>query len=321
MSKNNTATPSVDVARLLQAHNPKQDVTKATAADVQAAFDALVERNEAFSPVGEGRNVFICLPQYKATNPTTLFSLLALWNRSQMRCKMHFGDAFISHTRNKLASAFLDSGCEWSLWVDDDMVFPVGDAAWYNGITDMHLPASLAGEHTLNRLLKHGKTLVAGLYFGRSPRGKPMFYEGVNDPNIATRLRNPENLGQLLATPWVGTGVCLIHRKVFEDIKAKFPHLAPKPGSNDDFAFFTPSSDRVAFALAKADATKDAAEREAALAEAIKASKAYRYGVGEDVTFCTRAGFAGHQPYVDTGLVCGHVGAATYGPTNTQPHN
>lgn len=312
-------TPIFDVAKICRQHDPKFDPAKATLEDIQAAFDDVVSHTEGYKPPGAGRDVFIALPQYKNTNPLTLFSLLALFDRSKMRLKMNFGDALIAHTRNKLAKAFLDSGCEWSLWVDDDMVLPIGDAAWFNSVTDLGLPSQLAEQHTLNRLLSHGKTIVGGLYFGRSSRGKPMFYEGANDANIAMRLRSVENLGRLVPSKWVGTGCVLIHRKVFLDIVEKFPHLAPRKGSPDDFAFFTPHPDRVFFILAQAAEEKDPAAKAKLVADAAKAASEYRPGIGEDVTFCGRALYCGHQPHVDTGLVCGHVGNHAYGPTNTNP--
>jgi hypothetical protein len=37
-------------------------------------------------------------------------------------------------------------------------------------------------------------------------------------------------------------------------------------------------------------------------------------GSGEDVSFCLRAAAAGHQPHVDMGLVCGHIGYQCFGP-------
>jgi hypothetical protein len=293
------------------------DPAKPTLADAQRALDATLDANDTFGPVGKGRDVYLCLPQYKASNPATLFSLLALWDKAVMRAKMHFGDAMVSHTRNKLASAFLASESDWALFVDDDMVLPIGDAAWFKGVTNLDLPDEVAGRHTLKRLLSHGKTLVGGMYFGRSPRGKPMFFEGATKPDFATSLRDRRRAGELLPTRWVGTGCLLVHRKVFLDIRAKFTHLEPKTGSGDDFPYFTPHPDRLEFALAELAAAKSPAATKTALAKATEASATYRHGIGEDVTFCARAAYVGHQPFVDTGLVCGHVGSHAYGPSNT----
>jgi hypothetical protein len=274
----------------------------------QKAVDDLFSGNDAFSPVGPGREVMLLLPQYKHTNPATLFSLLGLWDRATMRATMHFGDAFIVHTRNKLAQSFLASDCPWSLWIDDDMVVPIGDAGWFNGVTNLNLPKEFAGQHTLKRLLAAKKKLVGALYFGRHPKGKPMFAEGANDPALAARIRDTRP-ATVQATKWVGTGCMLIHRDVFLDIQKKFPHLAPKR-ADLPWEFFSPAPDEVLLKLAEAK-TPEAQQ------ELVEAVTKYRPGTGEDVTFCRRAQVAGHQPHVDLGLIAGHVGGAVYGPTNT----
>ena len=59
-----------------------------------------------------------------------------------------------------------------------------------------------------------------------------------------------------------------------------------------------------------------------ALAAAMKAIeaeylKSSRLNSGEDQTFCRRAAKVGHQPFVDLGLVCGHIGSTVFGPHNT----
>src|SRR5262245_1461716 len=108
----------------------------------------------------EGRSVLVALPWYKSASPLTTFSLLAMADRSRMAFSLGFGDAFIAHSRNKLATQFVNSKLEWMLMVDDDMVLPFGDAAWFNGTTQFKLADKFASMHTLNRLLSHGKTLV-----------------------------------------------------------------------------------------------------------------------------------------------------------------
>jgi len=57
----------------------------------------------------------------------------------------------------------------------------------------------------------------------------------------------------------------------------------------------------------------------AILDAALKQAKANSVlGAGEDVQFCTRAAQAGHQPHVDLGVVCAHVGGMAFGPRNTE---
>lgn len=267
----------------------------------------------------EGKNVCLLLPWYKTTHPATALSLMAMLDRSKMGIIMAFGDAFISHSRNRLAADFLKTNCEWSFWADDDMVFPMGNAEWFNKVTGLNLSEKFAGMHTLNRLLSHQKKLVGGLYFGRHPQGKPMFAEGASSNMTAAEIRAIAPTDKILPTKWVATGCMLVHRTVYADISKQFPSI--------DGAWFSPSEHNL---LENANAVvrifKDQSlgpQEKLSLAtkelqDGLEKAKGWsKLGTGEDVIFCLRAFQAGHQPYVDLGAVCGHVGHAVYGPKNT----
>jgi hypothetical protein len=281
-----------------------------------------------------GKEVFIAAPFYKSTNPLTLFSLLATWDRPKMGFRHRFGDAFIIHARNQLADDFLVSGLPWCWWIDDDMLFPCGSAAWYLQNSGIPMPERFAGLHTANRLRSHNKSLVGALYFGRQPQGRAMYAEAMIDDAENSRAHLAP-FDEIKATEWIGTG-CLMHsREVLTDIKTKFPHLAPQHPT-EVFHFFSPSSDVLVAAFnelqQKADAAATALASNGAeaatkiiqdlLQQAKSAQQEYlksnRLQQGEDQTFCRRAAKAGHQPYVDLGLVCGHIGTAVYGPHNTR---
>lgn len=271
------------------------------------------EEVQAFQTDWEGRKFAILLPWYKQTNPMTAFSVLGNFERSKMRLFMVFGDAYVAHSRNTLSRMFLDAGCEWALMVDDDMVLPFGDPTWFNQVTGFNLAPAFAGQNTVQRLLSHRKSLVGGLYFGRFPNGRPMYAEGCNQPQEAALSRlGPRN--ECKPTRWVATGCMLVHRTVFEDINKTFPHL----GDN----WFSPSEQDTlkavdeAIELLREQKTLQAME---SLDAGLKRARANsKVGMGEDVTFCIRAAAAGHQPHVDMGLVCGHIGSAVYGPFNTR---
>jgi len=266
----------------------------------------------------ENKQVMVCLPFYKTTNPRTLFALMTLFDKRRMALSLDFGDAFVAHSRNKLADQFLRSGMEWCLMCDDDNVPPFGNAALYNQFTGFNLPDKFAGLHGIDRLLSHGKTLVGGLYRGRWPHSKSIFAEGVQ----LEKYVNEGPRDELRPTQWVGFGWVLIHKSVFLDIEKKFPRLARKPdgtGSN----FFTSSEhdlvEAVTQAIAELDRGMDFEKARELLDSGLAVSQRMsNLGVGEDVQFCRRAAQAGHQCYVDLGLVVGHLGEMMYVPGKTK---
>ena len=60
----------------------------------------------------EGRQVCVVFPWYKTSSPKTVFSLMSLLDRTRMAVMLDYGDAFIAHSRNKLADQFLKTGLE-----------------------------------------------------------------------------------------------------------------------------------------------------------------------------------------------------------------
>jgi hypothetical protein len=271
-----------------------------------------------------GTRVFVALPWQKQTNPITSFCVNGLLDRRRTTACLNFGDAFVAHSRNTCAELFLASDCEWSFWVDDDMLVPFGNAKWFNAYSGFNLPEKFAGLHAIDRLLSHNKTLIGGLYFGRHRNGAPMYGEGAAIPAEADYARKAP-MDVIKPTRWVATGCMLIHRRVFEDIEKKFPRLGRGPDGRRSH-FFTSTEhnlvDRVEACrkmLSEGPMTGEKAfkayqQLEDALRECRNKSS---LGMGEDVALCIRAAEAGHTPHVDLGLVCGHIGHAVYGPHNT----
>lgn len=279
-----------------------------------AAFQVPISEDVLY----RGKQVAVLLPWYKTTSPVTAFSIMSLLDRARMAVMLNFGDAFIAHSRNTLAEKFLKSNLEWALTIDDDMVLPCGNAAWFNSFTSLNLPDRFAGLHTVNRLLSHGKTLVGATYFGRWRSGHPVFAEGKQRDK---ELRSKGPINQVVPTKWVGTGCLLIHRRVFLDIEAEFPHLA----RNDRGAqgnWFTSSehdlreASRQALIILQDDSASESSRILKASETIRKAQDKSRYnsglGMGEDVTFSIRAAQARHQPYVDLGLWAGHIGNSVF---------
>jgi hypothetical protein len=266
------------------------------------------------SALREKRRVLIGLPWYRAAHPLTTVALLNLFQKDCMGVSISFGDAFIVHARNKLATKFLASKFDWILMLDDDTVPPCGNATWFNESTGLKLPEWAAGLNAIDRLVSHGKTLVGATYFGRSPDAPPVFAEGFQRRK---ELLRSGPLDQVVPTKWVGTGCLLIHRRVFEDIEKKFPHLS-RAENNGTGQWFTSSEHDLRNAVSEAIfIAKEYGDSGPAMAEVLSAalqrsSVHSSLGMGEDVQLAVRATQSGHHPFVDLGLWCGHFGPACY---------
>lgn len=225
----------------------------------------------------EGRDIFVAWPWYKFTNPVTAAVNVAMaldFGRDKIRFDMSIGDAKIEHSRNRLAHKFLETDARWMLMIDDDIIPSIGRPAWFKNwvagarnVNDAPLQ-----RHVLHRLMGAGKTLVAGAYFGRQEGGLLM----CANTALATQAKSYED--RVVEVDWVGTGCMLIHRRVFEDIRAKFGDSLKINVPDYDYDYFRPF---------------DSAR-------------------GEDVSFCIRAKEAGHQPHIDLGIPVFHVGFKTY---------
>lgn len=271
----------------------------------------------------DGKRVIMLLPFYKTTSPLTSFCLMGLLDKAKVSVIMSFGDAFIAHSRNKLAYQFLKTNVEYAFWVDDDMLIPFGNPEWFNAYTGFNLPPRFAGMHALNRLMSHNKTIVGGTYFGRRWGGRPVYSEGASQKDEADFARRGP-VDRIKPTRWVGTGALLTHRQVFLDIEKKFPELA-RINDNPGHWFTSSEHDLLQASTEALDILNDERVAEKARLNQVREllhkgryhSMAHsKLGMGEDVQFCIRAAQAGHQPYVDLGLYCGHVGQYCYGPNS-----
>lgn len=265
------------------------------------------------------KNLALLLPAYKSLAPQTAVSLMRLFNPKTMELFHRQGDAFIVHTRNRLANQFVESGIEWSLWLDDDMIFPFGDAKEFKRLAGFeHGRVNL-----IERLMSHQKEIIGGLYFGRNEKRDPMYNEGIIDPQ-ERMLAHGAPLDIIRPTAWVATGALLVHRQVYLDIQARFPMLAPQDEA-DGWHYFSRSETELVRACELV--LQVVSNENNPLQGRVAKTKELLEGVmerllsqrslteGEDITFCKRAMKAGHQPYVDLGAVCGHIGQCVYGPS------
>jgi hypothetical protein len=279
----------------------------------------------ASSVVTFNKKVMIVLPWHKQVSPMTSFCVSQLIDRRRTATMLNFGDAFVAHSRNTCADIFLQSPSDWVLMVDDDMILPFGNAEWFNAYTRFNLPEKFAGLNAIDRLMSHGKTLVGGLYFGRYHNAKAVYNEAMSHPQEAEFARTAP-IDLVKPTKWVGTGCLLAHRSVFEDIEKRFPRLARGHGKKGG-QWFTSTEASIMEQLERTKQvltgplTSEKAYKALEMVEGMSAIARHEnaLGCGEDVSFCLRASAAGHQPHVDMGLVCGHIGHCVFGPHNTGP--
>jgi hypothetical protein len=269
------------------------------------------------------QKVYVALPWQKSVTPQTAFAVMALIDKRRCAVSLSYGDAFVAHSRNSCADYFLLSNLDWFLMIDDDVVPPFGNAEWYRRYTGTQTPDEFAGINGLDRLLSRGKSLIGGIYWGRHSAAKAMMGEAGN-PKMAELLRKAP-MDKVLPTRWVATGFLLIHRQVFLDIEKRFPLLAR--GANKMGGQWFTSSEANAMDVIRrtremlSQGVMDGGKAVKALEMLADGEADARanssLGVGEDVQFCTRAMQAGHQPHVDLSVVCGHIGACSFGPGNT----
>ena len=280
-------------------------------------------------PTWQGKRVLIMLPWYKSTHPLTAFCLLALLDKAKMGAAMEFGDAMIAHARNKLLDTLVSSGIEYGFFADDDMIFPCGNAGWFNQYTGLAFPETFAGKHTLQQLVSRQKTIVSGLYFQRKDNGRAVYLEALmenaeGDAENRIAKSGPRDL--LKEVTWAGTGCMLIHRSVPLEMREKLPWLAPQ-AAGESWHYFDSASDalikrlptlegQLSEALTLFSTGGNAAELERTSQEVVEqlrasisnATKANRLNDGEDAVFGRRAASIGHKTFVDFSVVCGHIG-------------
>jgi hypothetical protein len=216
------------------------------------------------------------------------------------------------------------------------MVSPMGMASWYNQFTGMSLPDQFAGIHTPTRLRSHNKSVMSGLYVGRGPAGRAIYAEALaetTEGDAENKWAHGAPYDTVKQTQFAGFGCMLVHRQVFLDIQAKFPHLAPQRG--EPFHFFSSAPDALLTAVPELRAKIAAAANEVKggsaevalrlLTDATKqidsaSSKTAQMSMlhqSEDRTFCSRATEAGHPTHVDFAVCCGHVGPHVFHHQNT----
>ena len=191
----------------------------------------------------------------------------------------------IMRARNVVAQKFLETGFEWSFWVDDDMINPTGNPKWYKDLYETsgkpcNYPLEMLKLNALAHLTRGKHKFVSAVYPTREKSRRVVCAHGMS-PKSKGELdmmdlvkKGPQH--GTFPDRWVGFGCVAVHRDVFLAIQKNHPECAPK-GKDQPWEFFTGNMD-----------------------------------VSEDVAFCNRANDSGHQLYVDTSIFSLHIGKLVY---------
>lgn len=270
--------PSISAVQLILADREVESIVSTSSEDLP------LER-------WEGRDVIMLYPIYRGFSDDTHFTLFVNYAKyGPEKLGMIMEKRTVIHeSRNILAHKFLKTNAKYAIMGDDDMIYPCGSVELINGRFGAGLPPDLAGQVAISRIMSHGedKKIVGGLYVGRHDRGRAQCSSGFANDSENENLHKMKYRG-LKKEEWVATGFIRIHRSVFEEMKkaidgGKWPECKPR-GPDGWYGFFNPLGVRI----------------------------------GEDVSFGRRATELGIQSYLDTSLVCGHIGARNYWPTNTK---
>lgn len=125
----------------------------------------------------------------------------------------------VANNRNKIIEQSIEHNCTHILFLDDDMAFK----------NDM-----------LNRLLKHDKDIVSGLYLKRAYPHQPLIFDYQHDDGSVRSIYLNGHENGLLEVVAAGMGACLIKTDVFRNMEKPWIRLGEieKDQWCDDIGFF-----------------------------------------------------------------------------------
>lgn len=175
-----------------------------------------------------------------------------LANGSLLGARIPGQGLYIANVRNQIVRDFLTTDCDWLLMIDTDQDFAP------------HVPHQL-----LVSAEDAGARVMSALYFGLlEGQMAPMWWNRISTGEYGTAATITDGVQQIDA---FGTGMCLIHRTVFEEMAPHYKH-DPWTWFGHDMTMFNGHLDRF----------------------------------GEDLCFCDRAGKLGIKLYGNSQCVIGH---------------
>lgn len=206
------------------------------------------------------KDVLVGYPIYDARPELASIQTLLLGKDRTDNCvgglQYALGDSLVTRARNKIVAKFMESNFDYLMFIDSDIQFKMGD---------------------INRLRSHGKTVIGGVYLKKTIPYVP----------VANRREGSEDGLEVMKE--VGTGFMMIHRSVFEDIRAMQPEFSYDADDDEETASYY---DYFRVGVVEEDGRK-------------------RY-LSEDYYFCYLARLAGHKIYYDTSVFTTHIGRASY---------
>lgn len=162
------------------------------------------------------------------------------------------GDSLVTRARNRIVAKFMESECNYLMFIDSDIHFD-----------PLHI----------NMLREHDKDVIGGVYLK-----KKLPYAPVMNRRVAVE-------GSLVVCHEIGTGFMMIHRRVFDAIRAMAPEHAYKPENDEPNGSYYDY-----FRVGVRDG---------------------RY-LSEDYYFSYLAQDAGFKCYLNPDVLVTHIGKATY---------
>jgi hypothetical protein len=220
------------------------------------------------------------------------------------------GSALSDHQHNGIADLFLrpdnvaenrnnvvaESEGDYLFWMDDDTVPPAG---------------------TIEKLLRLGTDIAAGIYFRRNPPYNPLVYKRVEN-GLYTSLWDYQP-GEILRPDSVGMGCTLVKRSVYERIREAYilfyraDHHTALAVHRDDLVNVARLPEELRAWRDKVVVSNDGVYRMQALDLRHDEPEHWPFYVleherTEDHHFCEMARRVGCEIVVDTALECHHVG-------------
>jgi hypothetical protein len=232
-------------------------------------------------------SVVVCAPVLERPTLPFMWTCLYLAKKYELGFDV-MADTMIHRSRNMLAHRFLKSGATWSLWIDSDMAAPIKNPQWYKWISGANnIPDEYTDYDVLERLLSSGKAIIGGVYASRKFHGQLVIQPEIRprhqeDKLLCDQIRRGSARG-LIDVDWIGFGCALVHREVFLEVQRAFPQLAPE-AEYTPWRFFQPERDE-----------------------------------GEDEAFCRRVKQCAIPIWLDTQLICPHMGTMAFLPEHSQP--